>query len=125
MEKILVFHLDDIEYQKLEQVAHNLKINCVKISDSAYHQPLEALVSGNLSPLAAPFAGEIPPESLLLMCDFTEQRMDQLLLALRNTGIQTDYKAILTPTNKKWNVLRLLLEMRIEKAASTIPLRRS
>ena len=28
-----------------------------------------------------------------------------------------DYKAVLTPTNRKWNVMRMYLEMQAEKAA--------
>lgn len=117
MEKLLLFHLTDTEAKKIKQAARNLKIRCESIETAAYSQPLEALVSGKPSPLAAPFTGEVPPESLLLMCGLSDKRIDALLLALRKAGVQVDYKAVLTPTNRKWNVLRLLLEMRAEKAA--------
>ena len=43
--------------------------------------------------------------------------MDKLLLALRRDQVTIDYKAVLTPTNRKWNVMRLYLEMQAEKAA--------
>lgn len=117
MEKLLLFHLNDTEQKKLKQVARNLKIRCEQIEATDYSQPLEALVSGKKNPLTAPFTGEVPEESLLLLCDFSDKRMDALLLALRKAGAQIDYKAVLTPTNRKWNVLRLMLEMRAEKAA--------
>lgn len=117
MEKLLLFHLNDTEQKKLKQAARNLKIRYEQIDTADYNQPLEALVSGKKSPLAAPFTGEVPQESLLLMCDFSDKRMDALLLALRKAGVQVDYKAVLTPTNRKWNFLRPLLEMRAEKAA--------
>ena len=41
--------------------------------------------------------------------------MDKLLLSLRKNRLLIDYKAVLTPTNSQWNVLRLLLELRAER----------
>lgn len=117
MEKILVFHLADSHQFKLKQIAATLKIRCEFVSDSLYMQTIESLVGGKTNPLVQPFSGEVPEESLLLMCDFTDKKMDKLLLALRKNSIPFDYKAALTPTNQKWNVLRLLVEMRAEKAA--------
>lgn len=117
MEKLLLFHFNDTELKKLKQAARSLKIPYEQIKTADYTQPLAALVSGKKNPLTAPFAGEAPEESLLLLCDFSDKRMDALLLALRKAGAQIDYKAVLTPTNRKWNVLRLMLEMRAEKAA--------
>ena len=117
MEKLLVFHLDDTEYKKLEQIARNLKIRCERVADSAYNQPLESLVSGKAIPLTANYSGKVPSERLLLMCDFSDKRMDKLLFELRKAGVAIDFKAVLTPTNKKWTVLQLLFEMQKERAA--------
>jgi hypothetical protein len=49
------------------------------------------------------------------MCGFSEKEMDKLLAALKKAQVPIDYKAILTPTNRRWNVLRLLLELGVEK----------
>ena len=117
MEKLFAFHFNDDEQRKLRQIAATLKIRCVFIEESQFLQPIENLISGQPSPLAPPFTGEVPPENLLLLCDFTDKRMDKLLLALRKSTLTVDYKAVLTPTNQKWNVLRLMMEMRAEKAA--------
>lgn len=117
MEKILAFHFNDTELFQLRQLAATLKFHLLPVADTDYMQPLSALASGKKNPLAAPHTGKIPEENLLLLCDFTEKRMDKLLLALRKSSLQIDYKAILTPTNKQWNVLRLLLELQAEKAA--------
>ena len=43
--------------------------------------------------------------------------MDKLLASLRRDQVVIDYKAVLTPTNRKWNVMRMYLEMRAEKTA--------
>ena len=117
MEKLLIFHLNDTEYKKLEQITRNLKIRCERIADSSYNQTLEALVSGKASSLATDFSGKVPSESLLLMCDFSDKRMDKLLFELRKAGVAIDFKAVLTPTNQKWTVLQLLFEMQKERAA--------
>lgn len=117
MEKIFLYHPDEVEYQKIKRVAGNLKIRCARIEPSALNQTLECLVSGASNPLAAPFSGDVPSESLLLMSDFTDKRIDRLLAALKKAAAQVDFKAIVTPTNQKWNVLRLLMELHAERAA--------
>lgn len=117
MEKLLLFHPADYDAKTIKQVAAKMKIRCECIDSVNYSQPLESLVYGKNNPLFAPYTGDVPPESLLLICDFTDARMDQLLLALRQANTAVTHKAVLTPTNRKWNVLRLLLEMNAEKAA--------
>ena len=117
MEKILLYHPDEMEFQKVKRTAGNLKIRFVRMEPSALNQALESLVTGTPDPTAAPFSGDAPTESLLLMSDFTDKRMDRLLAALKKAGAQVDFKAIVTPTNKKWNVLRLLMELHAERAA--------
>lgn len=117
MEKLLAFHFDETELFQLRQLAaaHKIRLEAVETID--YKQNLEALASGRKNPLTDPFTGEVPEENLLLLCDFSEKRLDRLLLSLRKSPVQIDFKAVLTPSNKHWNVLRLLLELKAEKAA--------
>lgn len=117
MEKLLIFHLNDTEYKKIEQIARNLKIRCERIADSSYNQTLESLISGKINPLTANFTGKVPAESLLFMCGLSDKRMDKLLFEIRRAGTVIDYKAVQTPTNQKWTVLQLLFEMQKERAA--------
>lgn len=117
MEKLLAFHFDETELFQLRQLAaaHKIRLETVEATD--YKQSLEALASGRKNPLTEPFTGEVPEENLLLLCDFSEKRLDKLLLSLRKSPVQVDFKAVLTPNNKQWNVLRLLLELAAEKDA--------
>ena len=101
MEKLLVFHLDDNNLKKLKQITGALKM----------------IANKTASPLIQPFSGKVPAESLIVFCDFTEKKMDKLLASLRRDQVVIDYKAVLTPTNRKWNVMRTYLEMQAEKAA--------
>lgn len=117
MEKLLVFHLDDNNLKKLKQVTGALKIRVEEVPSSDYLKPLEMIANKTASPFIQPFSEEVPSESLIVFCDFTEKKMDKLLAALRRDQIAIDYKAVLTPTNKKWNVMRMYLEMQAEKSA--------
>jgi hypothetical protein len=116
-DKLLVFHPNDAEWKKIKQIANAQKIRSERVEHARYMQPLEALAKGQQGALVKAFEGEAPAESLIVMCGFTEKEMDKLLAALKKAQVPIDYKAILTPTNRRWNVLRLLLELGAEKAA--------
>lgn len=47
-------------------------------------------------------------EELLVLCGFTEERLDQLLERLRNAGVpRSVLKAVVTETNAQWTVYEL------------------
>ena len=52
---------------------------------------------------------------MLLFCDVTEKHLDKFLSELRNKQSRIDYKAVLTPTNRTWNVRRLYAHMAMER----------
>lgn len=52
---------------------------------------------------------------MLLFCDVTEKHLDKFLFELRNKQSSIDYKAVLTPTNRMWNVRRLSAHMAMER----------
>lgn len=54
-------------------------------------------------------------ESLVIFCDVTDKHMDKLLFEMRQKSFDVSFKAVLTDTNKKWNVKQMLVEMRREK----------
>lgn len=62
-----------------------------------------------------PFAG--PPESLLLLEDVEETTLRAVLVALREKDVQVNYKAVVTPHNRRWTVLELLEELKRERQA--------
>lgn len=65
--------------------------------------------------LPGPFAG--PAESLLLLENVEETTLRAMLAALREKGVQIDYKAVVTPHNRQWTVLELLEELKRERQA--------
>ena len=65
--------------------------------------------------LAPPFTGSAPQEILMVFCGVNEKHFDKILFELRRKQIPVDYKAVLTPSNRKWSVLMLMLELTKEK----------
>ena len=54
-------------------------------------------------------------ESLIVFCDVTDKHMDKLLFEMRQKSFDVSFKAVLTDTNRKWNIKQMLVEMRREK----------
>lgn len=64
---------------------------------------------------AEEYTGELPEGSLVVFCKVEEKKLDKLLHAFQKKNLAIDYKAIMTPTNANWNILRLYFEMEKEK----------
>lgn len=54
-------------------------------------------------------------DEMAVMAGFTSAQVDAFILALRKKGIgRIDYKAVLTPTNRKWDSVTLYRELKKE-----------
>ena len=95
MEKLLLYKVR--QNAEITKIASQMRIKTMEIEPSQLNQTIQSLAEGRPSLLAAPIAGNAPQESV------------------RQRQITTDYKAVLTPTNKDWTVMRLLLELGHEK----------
>ena len=99
----------------------NLTINWKLMSwetsreDSGENRMKMANNQGKKNVLTAPFTGSAPQESLMVFCGVNEKHFDKILFELRRKQIPVDYKAVLTPSNRKWSVLMLMLELTKEK----------
>ena len=57
-------------------------------------------------------------EQILVLHQFTERRLDQLLLELRKAGVpKIELKAIVTEQNSKWTLYQLYEELKKEREA--------
>lgn len=69
---------------------------------------------GIQQPEASPVIGE----EMLVMRNFTGQRIDELLAALRRAGVpKIGCKAVITETNSGWSFFRLYEELKMEQKA--------
>ncbi len=118
MEKLLVFGVNDTDYQKIRSIASRMRLGCERVLPDAYGCTLGQILDGavSASPVTHTFS-----ESLLVMCDLSGKRIDKLLFELRHGNVTVDYKAILTPTNRNWTVPQVFFEMHKEKTALRQP----
>lgn len=115
MEKVLLFQIQDSDADRIRDILGSMKIRMQIVPREQFRQTLGCLNEGNMRSETEVYRGEAPEGSLLLMCGFSDKQMDHFLAALKKKLIRTDYKAILTPVNRNWNVLRLYAELEREK----------
>lgn len=54
-------------------------------------------------------------DEMAVMAGFTSAQVDAFILALRKKGVgRIDYKAVLTPTNRRWDSITLYQELKKE-----------
>ena len=119
MEKVILFNMDSDNIKSIYNICSKMRIGViaadsgqnVNIVEDIMKLPLYKGGAVNQKVSARSYA----EESLLIMCELTDKHMDRLLASLRNSHIQPDYKAVLTPSNKKWTVTKLLAHMAFEK----------
>lgn len=125
MAKILVFGVRAEELAKIKRAAGNIKLRVEEVPLILYRQEMGVLSEAKLLSLSESvqlgeregiYEGTPIPESLIFMCGLSEKQLDKLLLALGQSEVKVDYKAVLTAENARWNVLRLLAELGREKA---------
>lgn len=56
---------------------------------------------------------------MLVLCNFSEARLDALLQGMRRSGIRIALKAMLTESNASWTFLQLYEELLEEHARMT------
>lgn len=116
MEKILAFQVRETDLQKLKGISASMRIKLVVIDKVDFRQTVNDLLSQKKNPLMEPYNGQIT-ESMLLLHEFSDKRLDALLKALRREQVKVDFKAVTTKTNIKWTVLQLFFEMEKERKA--------
>ena len=116
MEKLLLYNVKNP--QDIIKTASDMRIVCGFINESDVDKTLAELTSGvrgiSLSD-AAEFHSPDNKESLVIFCDVTDKHMDKLLFEMRQKSFDVSFKAVLTDTNRKWNIKQMLVEMRREK----------
>lgn len=116
LEKILLYNVK--EPQNIIKAASNMRIVSGFIKESDVDRTLGELASDVRSSLlsdAAEYSLQENNESLIVFCDVTDKHMDRLLFEIRQNNIDVTFKAVLTDTNKKWNIRQMLVEMRRER----------
>ena len=141
MEKLVLIHVDDIEYHKIQNIASRMKITVDRIPEEimTVNYKLGELVNGTYKKATDMIAADDRKQenvtghssetgavnaqtknradSLILLCNLKDKRLDKMLFELRHGEVKVMYKAILTPSNQNWTVPMLMQELRRERFA--------
>lgn len=117
MPKLLLINTTDTD--KIRRLVLPMNIQVETVSPVSFDKTLETLASSKQKETPAPIGADASAfnESLIIFCNVPEKKFDKILFKLRQSKISVDYKAALTPTNSKWTVKRLLVELEREHAA--------
>ena len=115
-EKIVLFGLEEKYVRQIQKIAANYGVDVIKAQKDSYAGTVGQAVGtepqfGKLS-----YKGKPPKKSLLLFSDVSKMHFETILEELRRQEIPIDLKAITTPTNVKWNVMQLYMELEREKS---------
>lgn len=115
-EAILLFHFTGMDRRnKLMRALLPLRLRIKEIAEEDFGKPIGYL-AGNRDIDSLEDAGrkqEVPGE-MLVMAGLSGQRIDQVLKAIRKSGISIPYKAVLTASNQNWNAGELYEELKKE-----------
>jgi hypothetical protein len=113
---ILLFNITDkTRYASILKAALPLKVKIKKVDREEYLQPIGYLAGKKeIAPALEKYEGPELYEEMLLISDFTDPMINQLLLALRKSSVRINLKAVLTQNNEKWNPIQLYEELRKE-----------
>ncbi len=118
-ELVLLYNFNEPERaRKVKSALLCMKVRAKVVPPEAFRQPVGAL-AGLLQP-----AESVPAEpggfdeEMLVLCRFSNKRIDELLTRLRKAGVgHIPYKAVLTATNAGWSGVQLYEELQREHQA--------
>lgn len=116
MERILLYNV--CANEEIIRIASNMRIKCGTIDADDQDRLIKDLASDiNIKENTSnsKINQEAYVESMLIFCDVSEKHMDKLLFEIKHRGIDITYKAVLTPTNSRWTLREMLIQMRRER----------
>jgi hypothetical protein len=116
---VLLFNFQEkSRIQSITRALLPLGIRIKRIKKEEYLQPLGYLAGvKEINPVDELYKGEDLETEMLLMAGITGTKVDEVLLALRKSGVgRINHKAVLTLTNQYWNTLQLYEELCKEHA---------
>lgn len=122
-ETILLFHFSEKDRRnRLTKALLPLRMKIREVPVKDYLQPMGYLAGNKeILPVQEIYTGEDLDGEMILMAGLSSSQVDAVLKAVRKSGIGSiPYKAVLTPANQKWDVLKLFEEIRAEHEQMTI-----
>ena len=104
-ETVLFINFQDKDkLRKVKYAMIPLKMRMVQVKKEAYSQTIGYLAGlKEMEENPEKYAGEELDQEMMIFAGLSNQRLDELLKAMRKAGVRVPYKAILTETNCTWN----------------------
>ncbi len=120
-ETVLLYNIKGQPYTpQLKAILLKMAIRIKVITPEEYNKKIGEFIGISTNPSAQPPAVEPSSQiedKMLIMHNFTEQRLNLLLGELRKAGIIIPLKAIITPHNSNWTSYELHAELSQEREA--------
>ena len=115
-ETVLLYNVPDEKSRKLRMLMVRMGMRFRVVDPSDYDKPVGVLAGIKDATLENPEAEvQVFEDEMMVMRGFSSSRLDAFLQGMRKAGIERiDYKAIVTPTNMRWNSWQLYLEIKQE-----------
>lgn len=115
-ENLLLFNVGNVQTAAIKRLADNMRIRVVEVSADKYDYTLGDICDGKEETSVS--SGDASTgKSLLVFAGVTDKHMDKILFEMKSRQITVDYKAVMTDTNRTWNIHRLMFEMEKERRA--------
>lgn len=111
---VMLFNFTDkSRAQTIGKALLPLGIRIMKVNKEDYNQPLGYLAAvKEIEAVEGKYDGEELQGEMMVMVGITGKMVDQVLLALRKSGIgRINHKAVLTLTNQYWSTIQLYEEL--------------
>ena len=115
MEKILAVACSQAQIEILKKITGDMKIRLQRVPEKDTDHTLEEILNSGSDEKVSGEEVSDGENSLVIFCDLTEKHLDHVLARLREKKAGLCYKAVLTPTNRKWNLQKLYINMEMEK----------
>ena len=118
-ETILLIHFEDEERaRKIKLMAMSLKMRIVQVKKEDYLQSVGYLAGvKGMEEKPEMYEGEELEKEMMVFAGLGNQKLDEVLKAMRKVGVRVEYKAILTEMNCTWSVPKLYQELAVEHEA--------
>lgn len=118
-ETVLLINFQDTDrLRKVKFALVPLKLRMIQVRKEDYLQTIGNLAGlKDMGETPGKYTGEDLGQEMMVFAGLGNQKLDELLKAMRKVGVRVDYKAILTETNCTWTVPELYRELAAEHEA--------
>ena len=111
----MLFQVSEPDRKIIEKISGNMRIKVESIPQELYSYKVGELAEGKVCSMTKTDESLNKPleGSLLVFADVSDKHMDKLLFEIRRQKLSIKHKAVLTPTNKTWNIYQLFVQMEL------------